>query len=1097
MKKLNKNLPEEVFEEEDKYESEDDDKDIAQDYYEWVMIPGCNSDEMKTGVTFKGDTVEYLEAKQLIFKLFNNKGLKLSINDRNIRIVDNARKKPIKIEVKPPKGPAGKVNITIFDANKSGSATIMITKTKDAQLVHVKTLAFRVVKYLLDGIIDGEIKESELDSFKDDFLKPGMIDTEDDNLSCEVCEKTLKTKNGLKIHKTRAHKQEKRIRCDVCKLSFPKNEDLKKHNEKCISNNVKRNFFLKRGYESSTMASKSTSVPLKYTCNECEFRSKQESDLKRHKRDKHDVTTVSTSPKPKKTKLTRKEDEPMEIEASSDQEVDQGGLAMDIDESQDILIERSRRWDEKIRQKKKKEEEEEKNFKKIEKEKENQEQYKKEQKQKQLKKESKLVAKMKNVLVKNIHEKTLLKPFLKKVPQQVENLIGEDFLIYPVDGDGACGLRSVAAWLYQDPTLGPYLGRNINTNFVKNWNYWKNFFAFPFTREIGIGKQITCESEEQLLDFFLNSKDGAFMWRDNADFAAIANIYQVKIKIITVSHTGDENPIVTCVEPDPALANIAEFAPGQVSDITLFHTKNVHFDLIVPKDSKLAVDGGLDYQRRTNSSLKDSLIVPDDDCKGNQEENDEQTNILIKKMSEMEERLKSMEQRVKELEVEVKHMNNHKDNNKFECNSSNLESTSKNGAQDHMTNHVKSLEKCEYCCTSFWTKQLLDSHLSEQHCTDGICCEKCDSKFSDRNKLHEHMKSHNQYECKDCQEIFFTQKDLENHVEEHSQFKCKKCNTSFITNILLETHIGEQHKDRVYVCDKCDEVFINGNALEVHKKSVHIMKSNVEGKKGKEGSVENGNMKKHNTKLHEQQSAYRWEKCEQTFKGKVDLNKHIRTEHILKIAGKMKQYNCEDCSFQGVNRVDLRKHTKSVQHRPSITKEECYRCNKEFDSYSDLMYHRKSEHPSTVATCVFYQDDNCDFDEDKCWWRHGSKIEQKQSLQSNDCKVCGETFNYKGSFMMHMKSEHIEKVAGCKKYANNQCYRNDSSCWFVHIEDVVDDMEVDEVADNEEAIEKENNLSFCKAVKKPPPDQVGKLMEMIMKLSVKVQNLERKRDISQ
>ena len=211
----------------------------------------------------------------------------------------------------------------------------------------------------------------------------------------------------------------------------------------------------------------------------------------------------------------------------------------------------------------------------------------------------------------------------------------------------------------------------------------------------------------------------------------------------------------------------------------------------------------------------------------------------------------------------------------------------------------------------------------------------------------------------------------------------------------------------------------------------------------------------------------------------------------------MKQYNCEDCSFQGVNRVDLRKHTKSVQHRPSITKEECYRCNKEFDSYSDLMYHRKSEHPSTVATCVFYQDDNCDFDEDKCWWRHGSKIEQKQSLQSNDCKVCGETFNYKGSFMMHMKSGHIEKVAGCKKYANNQCYRNDSSCWFVHIEDVVDDMEVDGVADNEEAIEKENNLSFCKAVKKPPPDQVGKLMEMIMKLSVKVQNLERKRDISQ
>ena len=163
------------------------------------------------------------------------------------------------------------------------------------------------------------------------------------------------------------------------------------------------------------------------------------------------------------------------------------------------------------------------------------------------------------------------------------------------------------------------------------------------------------------------------------------------------------------------------------------------------------------------------------------------------------------------------------------------------------------------------------------------------------------------------------------------------------------------------------------------------------------------------------------------------------------------------------------------------------------------MYHRKSEHPDTVATCVFYQDDNCDFDEDKCWWRHGSKMEQKHNsiLQSNECKVCGKTYNYKGSFMMHMKTEHTEKVSVCRKYANNQCYRNDGSCWFVHIEEAVDNMDVDGQAVNTEAIEKANNLSFCKAVKKTPPDQMDKLMDMVMKLSVKVQNLERERDISQ
>ena len=144
-------------------------------------------------------------------------------------------------------------------------------------------------------------------------------------------------------------------------------------------------------------------------------------------------------------------------------------------------------------------------------EQENHEKLKKQNAEKQLKKEKKVAMKRKKSMKKNLHEEPL-KPFLKKVPSAVENLIGEGFVIYPVEGDGACGLRSVAAWIYQDPSLGPYLGRNVNTHFVKNWNHWRNYFSLPFSREVGIGKHVTCENEEQLLDFFLNSKEGACMW---------------------------------------------------------------------------------------------------------------------------------------------------------------------------------------------------------------------------------------------------------------------------------------------------------------------------------------------------------------------------------------------------------------------------------------------------------------------------------------------------------------------------------------------------------------------------------------------------------
>ena len=116
--------------EEAKYDIEDNitedvnDDDNDTEYYDWTMIPHCNAEDRKTGVTFKGDTVEYLAASKRIFDLFNEKGRKLTINSRKIRILDNAKNKSIKVDIKPKKGPSGKVNVKIYGANKAAYATI-------------------------------------------------------------------------------------------------------------------------------------------------------------------------------------------------------------------------------------------------------------------------------------------------------------------------------------------------------------------------------------------------------------------------------------------------------------------------------------------------------------------------------------------------------------------------------------------------------------------------------------------------------------------------------------------------------------------------------------------------------------------------------------------------------------------------------------------------------------------------------------------------------------------------------------------------------------------------------------------------------------
>ena len=115
------------------------------EFYDWDMIPKRNSEEAKTGVSIKGDTDEYIAAHGKILKMMSQKGAKFFLNGREFRILDNAKNKPLKVEVKPLKGATGKVNLKIYTVNTKGSATMMISKVSDGDILHVKTLAFGII----------------------------------------------------------------------------------------------------------------------------------------------------------------------------------------------------------------------------------------------------------------------------------------------------------------------------------------------------------------------------------------------------------------------------------------------------------------------------------------------------------------------------------------------------------------------------------------------------------------------------------------------------------------------------------------------------------------------------------------------------------------------------------------------------------------------------------------------------------------------------------------------------------------------------------------------------------------------------------------
>ena len=113
----------------------------------------------------------------------------------------------------------------------------------------------------------------------------------------------------------------------------------------------------------------------------------------------------------------------------------------------------------------------------------------------------------------NIKRKLNNKSYIRELPDVCKKILGGEFVVYPVKGDGACGPRSAAAWMFHDQSLGPYLSRNINLDFIQNWTFWEPFFTFPFVRQLGNGQLINCQDKEELFEFLRNSNEGAYMWR--------------------------------------------------------------------------------------------------------------------------------------------------------------------------------------------------------------------------------------------------------------------------------------------------------------------------------------------------------------------------------------------------------------------------------------------------------------------------------------------------------------------------------------------------------------------------------------------------------
>ena len=925
--------------------------DEEQINFEWSLTPHNASSESKTGITFKGKDTEYIHAHAKLAEMFTTKGESFLINGIEIRISDVPKNKPLIIEVKPKNGLSGRSNLKIYSINKRGGATIHITKVSGGNLLHSKILAFDVIKYLLDNLISGNITDDDMVGFK-------KINLSKDDNKCTICDKKFSNQQGLKVHKTKVHAEEKSFNCDDCESSCKTKSELEKHT--------------------------------------------------------NEIHVMVSSPESKKLKIGDSNDAGL-IKEKDYIEKDE---AMDIDFKEDDTEILSKRRDEKILEKQKSEEEKEVILKGISRKRQivTEEEEKKRKRQmsvekKKRKKKARREKKKEDEGKENIEitEKSKLVQINVKYANifKEEGLDIEDFVIYKVKGDGACGATCTAVHCHRDEKLGIYVRRNTNEYIAQFWPFFKDHISFPHTQLVGC-ETVTFENESEYLTFLKKNAKSGLLWMDHGDMQAVANMYQIQIHILTTNivNLEETNARWTHIQPDHRLKSFSKVPIG-LPDMFLLHVDDQHFDLLIHKNSTLAQEGSIESQNDPKKVVTEEVI---DSEKEDIEEDVISPGYMGWQIGEEEKdfnnlRYKALQDAYKHLEKEYKALDDEYKELKKKYDEENDWKSVK-----QMTKEMKGLKE-EY-------KELIEVLKKETH-----------------------EKTKAEIEVQTLKDIFHAEKELKN--DEPEQMEIDEAMGEWIQQQKRKSLKIPKAKIMSYKCEKCENTFRKHEELSNHIQE-HV--ENMQEKKGKEKHVESHtkaevhkckkcNQSYDNEKglsVHLQthtSSGFNCTNCNETFELKERLEQHrlqhSKTSEVIDSNGES-EVKCGKCEKVYGNMSKLRRHDWR-SHREV----ECNICEMKIRNRSEISVHRRKEHQMyKIAKCRYFP--NC-IDADECFFQHDGESHNKSKVDDmKKLTFCPEGENCRNQSCEYNEEKHKElKHILCR--FQSKCNRPE--CAFKHIVD--------------------------------------------------------------
>ena len=599
------------------------------------------------------------------FKETMVKNYQHSINGIEIKVLDS-RKKGIEIEkdIEIVDGnEKGVVMLKLYGPNKKKESVVTVSRSKGQDPKFVVILVEKILKQLIESIIKGDSMEKS-NSKKRPKINDEETDKKPTAFKCTQCDKTFYSNQGLKGHITRMHRGNKAQNARNVVLDSSKNEevgnkDAKKDELIEISSETESD-------EEVTLKEKDSSgrkreaiceecdfkvvANRKYIalqnlrlhkdeyhskiCDKCEYKTRSYLELKRHMRDTHGIKSCSTSPAKKKKKNNMGEDEEtMDIDNTNidiKEEVEDMEI---VEDKSDVTENLSLKMDIKIIEKQRKLEEEERKRREIMEKDELKRLITKENETEMQRKEKRLmkqrsknirrsVNKRKKQADEDVNEVRADVPNVKEVPQNVKHLVKKGDVVYQVAANGACFPNSAAAFFFQDEVFGPKLRKRMNYFFVEHYTKkYENLSpcseASPFLMKNRNGKVMSFTDREKLFNY-LKSPDSEYMWSDCVDLVVIADMYQVKIQVITMKSLSDPNPTENWIYPDKEMEAFAELKNVDQNDLVLLHEDETHFNLIISKDSDLAKFGSLS-NRFNFESIKNSDLGNNDSKSANKD----------------------------------------------------------------------------------------------------------------------------------------------------------------------------------------------------------------------------------------------------------------------------------------------------------------------------------------------------------------------------------------------------------------------------------------------------------------------------------------------